>query len=583
MRPIPLLFFALVVTILPAVAQPFRIATWQVSDVPIPRQTNAAAAAVVEPPRIAEISAALSAVDADAIILYGIIDSQALKRIAESIKPKKYYVAVHSVFRQNGNRGPVVGQPFGILAKRDKMSSKNIEWADTGRIDMPGGFTFASLRHGNGVVCVYVANLPGSLTNGVSAMDGPYFARKRNYAAEFLAFHSTWVTTTYTNQPFATYLAGDFSLPSKKPVKDDCAPILEKAGFRPVPVGNAQDKSTFAITNGPLVSRVFDPVFTRGIDFVATRQAPGPTATDQPMVICEVTLKPVGSASVAPPVRKSTPKPEPKSAPALEPVAPVPAPAPTQLAAASVVTPPPAKPAAIVTSAPTIVPVATAPKAHTENNPVQKDDATPATVSPATFTLTGDSWVWMAIAGASLGLLGLAVLMLRSSHRRNQRTALLRRPSEAVFVEMKSAPLSSVPVQRTGDAVLSAPTTATDNAHNGVWQAPSVRMEPEAPSHGKSSDPRSEVVPHIRQLLREKLFQWLSGQRQQLLQSQDAGTAQVMGLEERLDKLRGQFQNRLIEQEQRIAQMDRELEEKKRLLKESEKENPQGGDSKLSH
>jgi hypothetical protein len=175
------------------------------------------------------------------------------------------------------------------------------------------------------------------------------------------------------------------------------------------------------------------------------------------------------------------------------------------------------------------------------------------------------------------------VLMLRSSHRRNQRTALLRRPSEAVFVEMKSAPLSSAPVQRTGDAVLSAPTTATDNAHNGVWQAPSVRMEPEAPANGKSGDPRAEMVPHIRQLLREKLFQWLSGQRQQLLQSQDAGTAQVMGLEERLDKLRGQFQNRLIEQEQRIAQMDRELEEKKRLLKESEKENPQGGDSKLSH
>ena len=583
MRPIPFLLFALVVIALPAVAQPFRIATWQVSDVPIPRQTNAAAAPIVEPPRIAEIAAALSAVDADAIILYGIIDSQALKRIAESIKPKKYSVAVHSVFRQNGNRGPVVGQPFGILAKRDKMSSKNIEWADTGRIDMPGGFTFASLRHGNGVVCVYVANLPGSLTNGVSAVDGPYFARKRNYAAEFLAFHSTWVTTTYTNQPFATYLAGDFNLPSKKPVKDDCAPILEKAGFRPVPVGNAQDKSTFAITNGPLVSRVFDPVFTRGIDFVATRQVPGPTATDHPMVICEVTLKPAGSASVVPPARKSTPKPEPKSAPALEHVAPVPAPAPTQLAAAPVATPPPAKPTAIVTSAPTIIPAATAPKASAESNPVQKDDATPATVSPATFTLTGDSWVWMAIAGGSLGLLGLAVLMLRSSHRRNQRTTLLRRPSEAVFVEMKSAPSSSAPVQRSGDAVLSAPTTATDNAHNGVWQAPSVRMEPEAATHGQSSDPRAEIVPHIRQLLREKLFQWLSGQRQQLLQSQDAGTAQVMGLEERLDKLRGQFQNRLIEQEQRIAQMDRELEEKKRLLKESEKENPQGGDSKLSH
>ncbi len=189
----------------------------------------------------------------------------------------------------------------------------------------------------------------------------------------------------------------------------------------------------------------------------------------------------------------------------------------------------------------------------------------------------------MAIAGASLGLLGLVVLMLRSSRHRVETTSMVRRPAEAVFVEMRSASSPSAPVHRTGDAVLSSPTTATDNAHNGVWQAPSVRMEPEAPAKEKSGDHRADMVPHIRQLLREKLFQWLSGQRQQLLQSQDAGTAQVMGLEERLDKLRGQFQNRLIEQEQRIAQMDRELEEKKRLLKESEKENQQGGDSKLSH
>lgn len=582
MRPTPLLILALVVTILPAVAQPFRIATWQVSDIPIPRQTNAAATAA-EPPRIAEIAAALSAVDADAIILYGIIDSQALKRIAESIKPKKYHVAVHSVFRQNANRGPVVGQPFGILSKRDKMASKNIEWADTGRIDMPGGFTFASLKHGNGAVCVYVANLPGSLTNGVSTADGPYFARKRNYAGEFLAHHAAWVATTYTNQPFATYVTGDISLPSKKPVKDDCSTILEKAGFRPVPVGNAQDKSTFAITNGPLLSRVLDPVFTRGIDFVATRQQPGPAVTDQPMVICEVTLKPAGSASVPSPVRKSTPKPERKSAPDLEPVAPVPTPAPTQLAASPSATLAPAKAATIVTPTPAIAPITTAPMALTENNPVQKVDTTTTSAASAPITLTGDSWVWMAIAGASLGLLGLAVLTLRSSSRRNRPTALLRRPADAVFVEMKSAPSVAAPAQRTGDAVLSSPTTATDNAHNGVWQAPSVRMEPEAPANGKSGDPQADVVPHIRQLLREKLFQWLSGQRQQLLQSQDTGTAQVMGLEERLDKLRGQFQNRLIEQEQRIAQMDRELEEKKRLLKKSEKENPQSGDSKLSH
>lgn len=581
MRSTPILLFALLMTAIPVVAQPFRVVTWQVQDVPIPRSTNAPGGAAAEPPRIAEIASALSAVDADAIILYGIIDGQALKRIAESIKPKKYSVAIHSVFRQNGNRGPIVGQPFGILAKRDKMSAKNIEWGDTGRIEMPGGFTFATLRHGNGAVCVYVANLPGSLTNGVGSADGAYFARKRNYAAEFVAHHSTWVTTTYTNQPFATYLTGDISLPSKKPVKDDCAPILEKAGFRPVPVGNAQDKSTFAITNGPLVSRVFDPVFTRGVDFMATRQVPGPTPADQPMVVCEVTLKPAGSASLAPPVRKPSPKPEPKRTPASEPVAPVPAPPAAQLAATPVVVAPPETKLVEVKAASTAIPAPTQLVSVAKAEPAATPSAKPEGLATATPAGPSDSlWIWTAIGGVGLGLLGVVVLTLRSAGRRNRSTGLLRRPPEAVFVEMKSSPTSAAPVQRAGDAILSSPTTATDNAHNGVWQAPSVRMEP--PEHGKSNDPRAEVVPHIRQLLREKLFQWLSGQRQQLLQSQDAGTAQVMGLEERLDKLRGQFQDRLIQQEKRIEEMDRELEEKKRQLKESEREKEQGGDSKLS-
>ena len=74
----------------PARAQQFRIATWQVADVLMPKSTNVTAAA--EPLRIAEIANTLSSADADAIILYGITDGQALKRIAESMKPKKYHL-----------------------------------------------------------------------------------------------------------------------------------------------------------------------------------------------------------------------------------------------------------------------------------------------------------------------------------------------------------------------------------------------------------------------------------------------------------------------------------------------------------
>jgi hypothetical protein len=546
----------------PLRAQQFRIATWQVADVVMQKLTNAAPA--VEPPRIAEIANTLSTAEADAIILYGITDGQVLKRIAEGMKPKRYSVTIHSVFRQGNNRGPVVGLPFGILARREKMAAKNIEWNVTGRIDMPGGFTFATLNHGSGAVCIYVANMPGSLTNGVGTADGSYFSRKRNYAAEFLAHHTAWIATTYTNQPFATYLTGDINLVSRKPVKDDCAPLLEKAGFRPVPVGVAQDKSTLAITNGPLVSRVFDPVFTRNVDFMATRQVAVP-APDQPMVICEITLKPSGSASVTKPVRLLAPKPKSKPEPIedLPPVAPVPAPAPVQVAA----TPPPvpvAPPAASLL--PTPAPA-----------PVQMKTNAPATDAVASRSSSGslpiEPWFWPVVAGGALGLMAVIVLNARSARRRNTSTALGR----PMFVEMNSSPRSSRTMAESArDAVLSEPTTATDNAHNGLWQTPSVRLGTSQPESSK--DARAGLVPHLRQLMREKLFQWLSNQRSQLIDSHEAGTAKVLGLEERLGKIRDQFQDRMIAQEQRIAEMDRELQEKEKLLNESRKPKPESGD-----
>lgn len=537
-----------------AVAQSFRIVTWQVGDISLPKQTNATPA--TEPARIGEIAAALAATDADGIILYGITDGSALRRIAESMKPKKYSVAIHTVLRQQKNRGPVVGQPFGILTKRERLSAKTIDWEDTGRIEMPGGFTFATLRHGNNTVYVYVANLPGSPTNGIGSTDGAYFARKRNYAADFLAHHAIWLTTTYTNQPFATYLTGDIVLSPRKPVKDDCSAILEKAGFRPVPVGVAQDKSALAITNGPALGRIFDPVFTRNVDFMATRQVPAPSPADQPMIICEITLKPGGSASInksPAPVRKPVPASEP-----IEDPAPVPAPPRVQLAAA------PAPSPAVEQVAPSRVP----------ETPVAPSLAAAAIAKPISGT---PAWVWPVAIGGACGLAAVIFLNVRALKRRQPAVALGR----PMFVELNTPPRPGRAVtESSSGAVLSEPTTATDNAHNGAWQTPSVRLNSPEPGPHPQKDARAALVPHLRQLMREKLFQWLSNQRSQLLDSHENGTAQVLGLEERLGKIRDQFQDKLIAQEQRIAEMDRELKEKEKQLNQPQKPETQGGPSK---
>ena len=110
-----------------AFAQAFRVATWQVDDLPpagTPTNTPA-----VDPERLNEIAAILSSAEADAIILYGPTDGALLKKIGELMKPRKYTVAMQAAFRVSGTKGPLAGQPFAILSPHQRTHAKTVNWA----------------------------------------------------------------------------------------------------------------------------------------------------------------------------------------------------------------------------------------------------------------------------------------------------------------------------------------------------------------------------------------------------------------------------------------------------------------------
>jgi hypothetical protein len=147
---------------------------------------------------------------------------------------------------------------------------------------------------------------------------------------------------------------------------------------------------------------------------------------------------------------------------------------------------------------------------------------------------------------------------------------VLNPPSnDAVFVQV--APdgprREDLPRALREPAILAETTTATDNAHNPLRRPPPARVERAEPVDAI----RAGLIPLLRRLMREKLFLWLSHQRRQLLDSHETGTAQVLGLEERLEKIQDQFQGRLIAQEERIAELDKELQAKERIINESAK------------
>ena len=79
---------------------------------------------------------------------------------------------------------------------------------------------------------------------------------------------------------------------------------------------------------------------------------------------------------------------------------------------------------------------------------------------------------------------------------------------------------------------------------------------------------RSGLMPHLGRLMRERLIAWLSSQRGQLLTSQEVGTEQVLELEERLQRIQTQFQERMQTREERISELEQEILAKEKIIRE---------------
>jgi hypothetical protein len=157
-----------------------------------------------------------------------------------------------------------------------------------------------------------------------------------------------------------------------------------------------------------------------------------------------------------------------------------------------------------------------------------------------------------------------------ATRRRRPPLAVTPRAGDAVFVEVGHADAHRErPALVTGEpAVVSEVTTSTDNAHNvhrALWQTPRVDF-----GNQEHADPvRAGLLAHLRHLMRDKLFAWLSQQRSHLIDSHETGTKQVLGLEERLERIKEQFQDRLISQEERIAELDQQLQAKDRFIRDA--------------
>jgi len=142
--------------------------------------------------------------------------------------------------------------------------------------------------------------------------------------------------------------------------------------------------------------------------------------------------------------------------------------------------------------------------------------------------------------------------------RRNDNQPVSRRGNETVYLEIRSTEIGASALSASAaGAVLREASTATGHAEEARWRKSKGEI---------AEDINARVTPHLRHLMRDQVVNWLSRQRASLLESHEVGTQQVIDLQAQLERLKQQFQQRMVTQQQRIAELDSALRTKEKVI-----------------
>lgn len=156
-------------------------------------------------------------------------------------------------------------------------------------------------------------------------------------------------------------------------------------------------------------------------------------------------------------------------------------------------------------------------------------------------------WIWAGvIVGVCALTLGIWWVLRRSA------------PSPAVF---RSSDGSQLVLEV--DEV--TPLEDTPRAETDEWQARA--MDAEERAEETRAHVRAGLLQHMQSLVRDRFVAWLSTQRGKLVESHDAGTRQVIELEERLQQIQGHFEEQIQNRDQRITELEREIQAKETLIR----------------
>jgi endonuclease/exonuclease/phosphatase family metal-dependent hydrolase len=182
--------------------------------------------------RIREAADVLRDLDPDIILLQEIRDYDTCTKLAETIKPHTYQVAICSAFKEPFQSG-LGRQQVAILAKQPAQAAWAEKWKSMQGIDPPRGFAFAWFHLGGTDVGIYSVHLKSNLIiHGDKAVEATKNVKKREVSAHQLIGHMRGVIATAIPNIQSEVVAGDFNTNTEEFPNDDTLKTLEQAGFQ---------------------------------------------------------------------------------------------------------------------------------------------------------------------------------------------------------------------------------------------------------------------------------------------------------------------------------------------------------------
>ncbi len=570
-------------SVVAAPAQSLTVATWLV-ELPDAPPTNSAAAFA---PYLERAAAVLKPLNADVILLHGIPSRSTTKQLSDLLKPASYLNPIFSSFLKDSPSTRTVSPVLTVLSKHAPPYSRTVAWRETGRLDIPGGFSFCIIQQPVEVLMFYTVQFP-RVASWMTREMAASIPRRRELCARYIVAHQRWLFDSATHEHKAAYLATDLEVDQPGGTNDPACAVLLANGFKLAPGNRTLSASTAQSSTGWPAEGSLVSAFYKGAVTVGEPQSVEQRGFFAPVALVELGLKSPGSTPTNRPVAVAAARPPVKpagkpaagtngspasSSPAVAQAVGTPAPAkatngtnglaPALAAGGSAGKPPTNRVGLAAAAGPTTPPAQPADARRTERTDRAESDKS-SRFDPRSLAVG---------AGVALVVLGAGIWALRR-----------RRP-------LPEPPIVPAGTLGAGTPRPSGPVTARlvtmERARMGgpfqVLEHPAGGVEPD---EGAGRGGMEEEIGHMRgraarppedgggrgpnppffQLLRERLVRWLAAERSQLLSSHHAGAEQVLELEERLTRIQNQFETRLRARDQRVVELEAELVAKEKML-----------------